>query len=94
MQHSFKTFKLSWSNSHDGHNIYSYVISIEHLSAFVSLPKDGWFGVSLGRPISVLVPKGVFGHIFTDVSSCKRQPQHGRQRGIVEYNANLKQKKM
>lgn len=67
---------------------------VVHMNAFLltsSLPEDGWFGASLGRPIPVLGPKWVFGHIFTDVSSNKREPQHGRQRSIVEQNANLTQ---
>lgn len=39
-------------------------------------------------------PERVFGHIFTDVPSSKCQPQHGGQRSIVEYNANLRQIKL
>lgn len=56
-----------------------------------SLPEDGWFGTSLGSPIPLLCLKWVFGNIFTDVSSSEGQPQHGRQRSIVEHNANLTQ---
>lgn len=59
-----------------------------------SLPEDGWFGASLDRPIPVVGPKRVFGHIFTDVPGSKRQPQHGRQRSVVKHDANLTQIKM
>ena len=63
-----------------------------HNHLLTNLPEDGWFGVSLGWPSPVLGSKWVFGYVFTEVSSGKRQPQHGRQRGIVEHDANLTDK--
>lgn len=68
-------------------------VHINACSRTSCLPKDGWFGAGLGRAIPVLGPKWVFGHIFADVSSNKREPQHGRQRSIVEHDANLMQLK-
>lgn len=61
----------------------------ERMIATSSLPENGWFGARLCRPTPVLSLKRVFAYVFTDVSRNECEPQHGRQRRIVEQNANL-----
>lgn len=70
-------------------SIHMHYGARERLLATSSLPENGWFGASLCQPTPVLSLKWVFAYIFTDVSCNECEPQHGRQRSIVEHNANL-----
>lgn len=71
------------------HNTSSSSMINFHKEQESGLPENGWSGSCKFTPVRSL--ERIIAHVFADVSSHECERQHGGQRGIMQYAANLEE---